>query len=46
MLSPLLQMAKKTVETVSIMPFKATYEIAKATANAIISAGKKASRIF
>lgn len=46
MLSPLLQMAKKTVTTASILPFQATFMIAKVTAKAIIDAGKKASRIF
>jgi hypothetical protein len=46
MLDPLLSQAVKIAGTVSMMPFKATYEIAKATADAIIKAGKKASRIF
>ena len=46
MLSPLLQMAKKTVETVSMMPFQALYVIPKATADAIIKAGKKTCKIF
>ena len=46
MLSPLLKMSKEIVTTVSTMAFKATYEIAKATADAIIKAGKKACKIF
>ena len=46
MLSPLLQMAGKTLKTLSIMSLTATYEIAKVTADAIIKAAKEASRIF
>lgn len=46
MLSPLLKMAKETVTTVSMLPLQATYMIAKATADTIIKAGKKVSRIF
>ena len=46
MLSPLLQMSKEIVTTVSMMPFKALYAIPKATADAIIKAGKKACKIF
>ena len=46
MLSPLLQMAKKTVETVSMMPWKVTKIVAEETFNAIIKAGKKACKIF
>ena len=46
MLDPLLSKSVKIAGSVCMMPFKATYEIAKATANAIIKAGKKACKIF